>query len=98
MFNNTRKLKEKQIKGKSHLHDAMDFTAKKFDKYKQETKERKIINNLTEKVSRLPQKLDDLSGAVEKQGQYPRHNCLLLHEYQCCISVSAAYATIPSSK
>ena len=58
----------------------MDFITKKFDKYEQERKEREeIINNLTENVSRLTQKVDDLSEAVEKQEQYSRRNCLLLH-------------------
>ena len=33
---------------------------------------------MTENVSRLAQKVDDLSEAVEKQ-QYSRRNCLLLH-------------------
>ena len=83
IFDNTNELKEKQIKGKSHLQelsDAVDFITKKFDKYEQERKEREeIINNLTENVSRLTQKVDDLSEAVEKQEQYSRRNCLLLH-------------------
>ena len=34
---------------------------------------------MTENVSRLVQKVDDLSEAVKKQEQYSRHNCLLLH-------------------
>ena len=54
MFNNTNELKEKQTKGKSHLRqlsDAVDYITKKFDKYKQERKERKdVINNLTKNV------------------------------------------------
>ena len=83
MFDNTNELKEKQINGESHpqeLSDAMDFIAKKFDKYKQERKEREeFINNLTESVSRLTQKVDDPSEAVEKQEQYSRCNCLLQH-------------------
>ena len=42
-FSNTNKLKEKQITVKSHLQElsnAVDFIIKKFDKYKQERKER----------------------------------------------------------
>ena len=54
MFNNTNELKERQTKGKSHLlqlSDAVDYITKKFDKYKQERKERKdVINNLTKNV------------------------------------------------
>ena len=57
-----------------------DFITKKFDKYKQEKKEReKIINNLMENVAKLTKKVDDLTEAVEKQEQYSRHNCLLIH-------------------
>ena len=80
IFNNTNELKEK---GKSHLlelSDAVDFITKKFDKCEQERKDREeIINNLTENVAKLTQKVDDLSEAVEKQEQYSRRNCLLLH-------------------
>ena len=49
------------------LSDAVDFITKKFDKYEKERKEREeIINNLTENISRLGQKVDNLSEAVEK--------------------------------
>ena len=59
----------------------MDFITKKFDKYKKERKEREeILNKLTENVSRLAQKVDDLSEAVEKQEQYLKCICLLLQE------------------
>ena len=34
---------------------------------------------MTENVSRLAQKVDDLSEAVEKQEQYLKCICLLLH-------------------
>ena len=34
---------------------------------------------MTENVSRSSQKVDGLSEAVEKQEQYSRHNCLILH-------------------
>ena len=74
IFDNTNELNEKQIKGESHLQelsDTVDFIIKKFDKYEQERKEREeIINNLTENVAKLTQKVDDLSEAAEKQEQY----------------------------
>ena len=83
IFDSTNELKQKQIKGKSHLQELSDaayFITKKFDKYEQERKEREeIINNLTENVAKLTQKVDDLSESVEKQEQYSRRNCLLLH-------------------
>ena len=83
IFDSNNELKQKQIKGKSHLQELSDaayFITKKFDKYEQERKEREeIINNLTENVAKLTQKVDDLSESVEKQEQYSRRNCLLLH-------------------
>ena len=83
ILDNTNQLKEKQIKGESHLQelsDAVDFITKKFDKNKQERKQREeITSNLTENVAKLTQKVDDLSKAVEKQEQYSRRSCLLLH-------------------
>ena len=83
IFDNTNELKEKQIKGESHLQklsDAVHFITKKCDKYEQKRKEKEeIINNLTENVAKLTQKVDDLSEAVEKQKQYSRRNYLLLH-------------------
>ena len=61
MFDDANELKEKQIKGESHLQelsDAVDFITNKFDTHKQEGKEREeIINNLTEIVSRLAHSL-----------------------------------------
>ena len=56
IFDNTNELKEKQIKGESHLQelgDAADFLTKKLDKYKEKRKEgQEIINNLTENVAK----------------------------------------------
>ena len=82
IFDNTNELKEKQIKGESHLQelsDAVDFITKKFDKYEQERKGREeIVNNLTEDFGKFIQNVDDLSDVVEKQEQYSRRNCLLL--------------------
>ena len=76
-------LKEKQIKDESHLQElseAVNFITKKFNKYEQErTEKEEIINNLMKNVSRLTEKVDHLSEAVEKQEQYSRCNCLLVH-------------------
>ena len=62
-----------QLINKLHLQElsnVVDFITKKFDTYEQERKERKReINKLMENASRLAQKGDDLSGAVEKQEQ-----------------------------
>ena len=76
IFDNTNELKEKQIKGESHLQelsDAVDFIIKKFDKYEQERKEKEeTINILKENVAKITQKVDHLSEAVEKQEQYSK--------------------------
>ena len=67
----------------SHLQefsDAADFITKKFNTYEQQGEKREeIITNLMENVSRLAQSVYDLSIAVEKQKQYSRRNCFLLH-------------------
>ena len=58
----------------------MDFITKNFDKYEKKRKEREeIINKLMENIAKLIRKVGDLSEAVEKQEQYSRYNCLLLH-------------------
>ena len=67
VFNNTNKLKEKQITGKSKLQELsnpVDFITKKFDTYERKERE-EIINNLTKNVSRLAQKVDDASYCME---------------------------------
>ena len=38
-----------------------------------------MINNLEEKVLRLTEKVDKLSSLVDRKGQYPRRNCILIH-------------------
>ena len=46
IFDNTNDLKEKRIKGESHLQELTDvvcFITQKFDKYEQERKEREEI-------------------------------------------------------
>ena len=46
IFHNTNDLKEKRIKGESHLQELSDvvcFITQKFDKYEQERKEREEI-------------------------------------------------------
>ena len=46
IFDNTNDLKEKRIKGESHLQELSDvvcFITQKFDKYEQERKEREEI-------------------------------------------------------
>ena len=84
IFDNTKELKQKQIKSKSHLQELIDtvnFSTKEFDKYRQKKKrERKIMNNLLENVSMLAKKVDDHLEAVEKYEQVSRCNCLLMHQ------------------
>ena len=46
---------------------------------KRKEKTEEIVTHLTENIAKLTQEVDDLSEAVEKQEQYSRSNCLLLH-------------------
>ena len=78
IFDNTNELKEKQIKGESHLQelgDAVDFLTKKLDKYKQKREEgQEIINNLTQNV-------DDLSEVVESKSNIQRATACYYMEF-----------------
>ena len=68
------------ITKKFDTYEQEGFITKKFDTYKQQGEKREeIITNLMENVSRLAQSVYDLSIAVEKQKQYSRRNCFLLH-------------------
>ena len=72
-----------QIKGESQLKDlseAVEFIAKKFDQYETERKEKeKIINDLQGKVSEISNEIEVLKNSLDRQQQYSRRNCVLIH-------------------
>ena len=72
-----------QIKGESQLKDlseAVEFIAKKFDQYETERQEKeKIINDLQGKVSEISNEIEVLKNSLDRQQQYSRRNCVLIH-------------------
>ena len=72
-----------QIKGERQLldlKDAVDFISNKFDDFERGRLEKeKIIKNLKEEVTYLRGKVDDITAETDRQEQYSRRNCLLIH-------------------
>ena len=77
------KTQSSQIKGElqlKELSEAVEFITKKFDQYEAERKEKeKIINDLQGKVSEMTSELEVLKNSLDRQQQYSRRNCVLVH-------------------
>lgn len=82
--------KNSNIKGESHLAEVAESISlmnekfedinKKFDNYEKERKEKeKEIKDLKEKVSILSNEKKDLEKIIDRQEQYSRRNCILIH-------------------
>ena len=72
-----------QIKGERQLLDlkeAVDFISNKFDDFERDRLEKeKVIKDLKEEVTYLRGKVDDITAETDRQEQYSRKNCLLIH-------------------
>ena len=77
------KTQSSQIKGELQLKDlseAVEFIANKFDQYETERKEKeKTINDLQGKVSEISNEIEVLKHSLDRQQQYSRRNCVLIH-------------------
>ena len=63
------------------LKDALDFISNKFDDFERDRfEEEKIIKDLKEEVTYLRGKVDDTTAEIDRQEQYSRMNCLLIHD------------------
>ena len=75
--------KESQIKGAeqlSALTESITFINERFDQYEEERKEKdKFIEELKKENSNLTEHVKDLEQNVDRQEQYSRRNCLLIH-------------------
>ena len=82
--------KESNIKGECHLagvaesislmNEKFEDINKKFDNYEKERKEKeKEIKDLKEKVLILSNEKKDLEQIIDRQEQYSRRNCILIH-------------------
>lgn len=83
LFELAHKTNETQIKGECQLvelKNSVDFISSKFDEFEKDRLEKvQKINKLEEQVTTLTEKVKDLDKKVEKQEQYSRRNCLLIH-------------------
>lgn len=74
---------ETQIKGASQLTElkkSVDFMSTHFEKFKEELKRKdEVINSLRGHINKLQKEMNDVEHSVEKQEQYSRRNCLLIH-------------------
>ena len=72
-----------QIKGERQLldlKDAVDFISNKFDDFERDRLEKEeIIKDLKEEVTYLRGKVDDITEEMDRQEQFSRRNCLLIH-------------------
>ena len=75
--------KVSQIKGEKQLSDLTDSVQLVSDKFNEYEKDRKakdeLIIKLQIQVTQLTDKLSRLSVQVDKQEQYSRRSCLLIH-------------------
>ena len=72
-----------QIKGERqllNLKEAVDFISNKFDDFERDRLEKeKVIKDLKEEVTYLRGKVDDITAEMDRQEQYSKRNCLLIH-------------------
>ena len=72
-----------QIKGERQLLDlkeAVGFISNKFDDFERDRLENeKVIKDLKEEVTYLRGNVDDITAEIDRQEQYSRRNCLLIH-------------------
>ena len=62
------------------MKDSVDFIFNKFDDFECDRLEKeKIIKDLKEEVTYLREKVDDIAAETDKQEQYSRRKCLLIH-------------------
>ena len=74
---------ESRIKGDQQLKwlmESVEFISARFDEYEADRKKKdEMINSLEEYVLRLTEKVDKHSSLVDRQEQYSRRNCILIH-------------------
>ena len=74
--------KENQIKGAeqlTELTESVKFISEKFDKYEKERNKDEIIEELKKENADLKEHPKDVEQNVDRQEQYSRRNCLLIH-------------------
>ena len=83
IFNLAKQNQENHIKGKGQLTEITDgikYINDQFTKYEEERKERdQEVKHLKEEISKMSNEMKDLKKEVDRQEQYSRRNCLLVH-------------------
>ena len=84
IFTELSEAREDRIKGDVHLEKlnaSISSINEKFLKYENEREEKeKIIENLQKNNTEMEKKIQNLEKKVDRQEQYSRRNCLLIHE------------------
>ena len=78
----TKNTKESQMKDELQLvrmNKTINFICEKFDEFEKDVKKDEIIKNLPKQTSEMAQRIDKLEHLVDRQEQYSRCNCLLVH-------------------
>ena len=83
MFKMLEKTEDRQIKGECQLTDltkGVKFITQKFDEHEKERREKdEIIATLQNELKSASMKVEDLEKKMERQEQYSRRNCILIH-------------------
>ena len=83
LYITTKNTKGSKIKGELQLismNETINFIGEKFDEFERDGHEKdKIIKSLSKKTSKMAQRIDKLVNLVDRQEQYLRRNCLLVH-------------------
>ena len=78
-----KKTEDNQIKSENQLNslsEAIDFMTNKFEEYEREWEEKnKTIDTMKRDLVKMNEKIEKLERIVDRQEQYSRRNCLLLH-------------------
>ena len=63
------------------VNKAISFIGEKFDAYEQERRENEIkIEKLNGTVSKMNERIEELRRKTDRQEQYSRRNCVLIHK------------------
>ena len=83
IFKILEKTEDRQIKGECQLTDlakGVEFVTQKFDEYEKDRRKKDaIIAALQSELKNSNIKVEDLKKKIERQEQYSRRNCIIIH-------------------
>ena len=78
LSNTNNQIKDEKLLG--DLSESIKFKSDEFDEFEKERqKQKKASEELRDEVSSLNEKLNGITEQVDRQEQYSRRNCLLIH-------------------